>query len=168
MGLKRTATATITNMGKRKIIIVAVLVIFGVVVMLWLRSPSHNIALGVRRGSLLYRRRPQARPNLPVAATAGQTASAPQPEVKKPSPQEQRRETITAWEQAREKEVEFWGKVIDQHNEPVTGVAVTATITTHQVPPPGFKPQPDDHLLGKYGHQWRLLYQRATWARVHH
>lgn len=62
--------------------------------------------------------------------------------IRAESAEEGRRETVKAWEQSREKEIEFWGKVIDQHNEPVVGVAVTATITTHQIPPLGFKPQP--------------------------
>lgn len=79
-----------------------------------------------------------------------------------------RREAITALEQAREKEIEFWGKVIDQNNEPVTGMAVTATITTLQIPPSGFQATADDDLLGKYGSQWHLLHQRATRAGVHH
>jgi hypothetical protein len=77
----------------------------------------------------------------PTPSPDARPASSPQP-AEKLTPREQRREIINAWEDAREKEVEFWGKVLDQHDEPVVGVEVTATITTHQVPPPGFKPQP--------------------------
>jgi len=65
-----------------------------------------------------------------------------QPTAGKLGSTEQRREVVNSWEQAREKEVEFWGKVIDQHDGPVADVAVTATITTHQIPPPGFKARP--------------------------
>lgn len=62
------------------------------------------------------------------------------------TPQEERREAINSWEQAREREIEFWGKVVDQYNEPVGDVEVTATTTSHRIPPAGFKPQ----LVGTY------------------
>lgn len=60
----------------------------------------------------------------------------------KHSPEERRREIVNAREQTREKDVEFWGKVIDQHDEPISGVSVTADVTTHQIPPQGYTPQP--------------------------
>jgi hypothetical protein len=120
---------------KRAFFLVALLIIIGLLVMLWLKAHRATLPLESAKPTISEAARSAAQ------SPAGQTAPTSQPDTKRLSPEE-RRETIIAWEQAREKEIEFWGKVIDQHNKPVAGVAVTATITTHQIPPPGFKPQP--------------------------
>lgn len=126
-------------MKKRMFFAAALLIVLAVGILLWLRlrrealKPEYNSAISETTKS--------ARQS-PAASPVGQTSPTTQPVAQKLSAEEQRYATITAWEQAREREIEFWGKVIDQHDEAVAGVAVTATITTYQIPPPGFKPQP--------------------------
>ena len=127
-------------MKKRIFLVVTVLVIIGVAVLLWFKA--HRATPSLESAKPAIAEAAISPTQSPAAAIVGQTSPTTQPMAPKIPPQEQRRETITAWEQARENEVEFWGKIIDQHNEPVVGVKVTATITTHQIPPPGFKPQP--------------------------
>jgi hypothetical protein len=127
-------------MKKRSSMVLVLLAIIGVLVLFWLK--------GHRVTSRLESPKPEASEagggtkQTPAALPNGQASSTAQTPDKKLSPQEQRRETITTWEQAREKNVEFWGKVIDQYDKPVADVMVTATVTTHQIPPPGYKPQP--------------------------
>jgi|APLak6261663543_1056040.scaffolds.fasta_scaffold00647_4 hypothetical protein len=127
-------------MKKRTFFAAALLAIIGVVVLLWLKA--HRASPPLESAEPAISEAAKSAAQSPTASPVRQTPLTVQPDAKKLLPDEQRREAITAWEQAREKEVEFWGKVIDQHNDPVAGVVVTATITTHQIPPPGFKPQP--------------------------
>ncbi len=129
-------------MKKRTILITALLISSGIGVALLFWLNLHRATPPLESAGPTISEVAQSGKQSPAATPVGQTSPTTQPVAQKLSPEEQRRATITAWEQAREKEVEFWGKVIDQHNEPVAGVEVTATITTHQIPPPGFKPQP--------------------------
>ncbi|MEO6994247.1 MAG: carboxypeptidase-like regulatory domain-containing protein [Lacunisphaera sp.] len=108
-------------MKKRVSIIVVLLLVFGLGLILSYKAPPV-----VRKVT---------------ASSASPTATQLPPSANKLKLAEQRIEIINAWERAREKDVEFWGKVIDQHDEPVANVAVTATITSHQIPLPSAQPQ---------------------------
>lgn len=125
-------------MKRRAALVILLVVAIGVSLLLWLRiqrkadGASSPAISGAGRGST---------PPAAAQSPGSQPPSSAQP-AEKLTPREQRREIINTWEKAREKEVEFWGKVLDQHDEPVVGAEVTATITTHQIPPSGFKPQP--------------------------
>lgn len=130
-------------MKKRVFLAVVSLTLVGVGILVWLKdrreaTPSASkTAAATSVGAQSARQSPPVLPARSASSTVQQGTLS-----EKLSPQERRREIVNAWEQAREKEVEFWGKVIDQHNEPVTGVTVTATVTTHQILPPNYKPQP--------------------------
>lgn len=124
-------------MKMRLSLFVILLVIVGVGLMLWRRTqreatpPSTTAVAEQKRAE-----------SVTQSSGAAQPEAVTPPSAEKLSPQEQRRQAINTWEQAREKEVEFWGRVIDQNDEPVPGVSVTATITTHQIPSADVKPQP--------------------------
>jgi hypothetical protein len=121
-----------------------------------MRKARIAIALLIAAIGILFllwsRRQKEASSALDGGAAAGVTPAAPSTKAtnapsspgtnENVAAKDQRRAIINAWESAREKEVEFWGKVIDQHDAPIAGVVVTATVTTHQIPPPTFKPQP--------------------------
>lgn len=126
-------------MKKRTVVIVALVVAISVGLLLWLRIQRK--ADGVSSPATSAVGRGSTPPPAPTPSPDARPVSSPQP-AEKLTPQEKRREVINAWEKAREKDVEFWGKVLDQNSEPVVGAEVTATITTHQIPPPGFTPQP--------------------------
>lgn len=127
-------------MKKITFVVVAMLGITVLLTLFWFKA--HLTTPSLESTKLAIERAASSHPPSPVAAIMGQASPGSQPTAPKMSPQEQRREAITVWERAREKEVEFWGKIVDQHEEPVVGAEVTATITTHQIPPSGFKLQP--------------------------
>jgi hypothetical protein len=126
-------------MKKRIFFTLILLLLIGTGLMLWLKSRRELVPVEPSaEGQRAAQKTEQSSITAPAISTLPQGAQS----TDKLTPTEQRREVINTWEQAREKEVEFWGKVIDQHGQPVAGVAVTATITSHQIPLPGFKPHP--------------------------
>ena len=89
-------------MKKRTLFAVALLVIIGAVVLLWLKAHRARPPLVSAEPAISETAKSAAQS--PTALPVGQTPPTAQPVVKKLLPEEQRRETITAWEQAREKE----------------------------------------------------------------
>lgn len=64
-----------------------------------------------------------------------------------PLTEDQRTESINKWETHRESLIEFWGKAVDQHDQPIEGVKIKCSILSHKIALPG-TPLRDPYYYG--------------------